>query len=293
MSEPEKIVEETEVVVEEVKEPTVPDMDLSAVPEAAHDFVDSDKYLNDKEYQEAIEHGWKPKDMHEADGGDEADYTGYRQYNRNHRKREEAKNMHHELQDVKNTMNTVIDTFAEDRERGIKEAVSAKEAEFKRALEEGETGDAVRIQNEINDLKNTPPVQRPQGEPHVVMNFRRSNPMLDRGAPEFNASYEAAVIQQVNAQWSAASNNFQIQLPDITIQSFLEAAVTQVKKDFNMNTNKPRTQKAPRVSNPTNTKGPTNSAESLTGVRKDVYDRIKTKYGKERADAFAAKGRDE
>lgn len=273
-------------------EEAAPEVDLSAVPEKAREYVDSGKYEADADYKRAVDHGWKTREQHEIDGGDEADYTGFRQFNRRYDDRQDSKALKNKMSEMESSVNTLIDSIADEKNQAVKQALLAKEVEFKQMIEEGDTEGAVKAQNELYDIHNqvrqgTQPRQA-QGEAPIYTNFRAENPILDANSPEYNSSFDSAITQNVNDQLNYASNNNQIQLPDQTVKTILDSALKKVTEDFGLDKPaKAAPKNPPRSAAPSGKKGSADPVKHLNDAGRKIYDRLDSKYGKETADKYA------
>lgn len=278
-------------------DPAPPEVDLSAVPEKARDYVDSGKYEADTDYKRAVDHGWKTREQHEVDGGDEADYTGFRQFNRRYDDRQDSKALKNKMSEMEGSVNSLIDSMADDRNQAVKQALSAKEAEFKLKVEEGDTEGAVKAQNELYDIHNqsrqASQPRQSQAEAPIFANFRADNPILDSNSPDYNSSFDSAITQNVNDQLNYASNGNQIQLPDQTVKSILDSALQKVANDFGLNKPAKATPKTPpRTAAPSGKKGSADPVKHLNDAGKKIYARIESKYDKPTADRYAQKSYD-
>lgn len=272
-----------------VQEEAAPEVDLSGVPENVREHVDPELYQADQDYQRAIEHGWKPQEVHEADGGDAADWTGYRQFNRRYDDRQTEKGLKTELSDMKAQMEAVLSVVQEDRSARVENDIETVSNELKTAIEDGDTAKALELQeklNKLNAVNTTPAPQQPQ-EPPVVLQFRANNPQFDHNSPHFNRALNAALEDVVNAQWVKESNNGQNQLHEDTMQRILNESLAQVQSELGLN--KPQQPKAPTVAKPSRSAPKADPASQLTGSALNTYTTIAGKYGKEAADKFAAK----
>lgn len=272
----------------------VQEVDLSAVPDTVRDHVDVDLYANDADYRQALEHGWTPREVYEASGRDEADYTGYKQFNRRYNDFQTQKKLETKMTEMEKkfseSIDQLIDYHESDKKAAIENAIKQKEALLNEAVADGETEMALELQKELHELKSVPTESKPQEavEPEVAQNFRAANPIMQPGSPEYNRSFERAVVSAVNEQWAQASNNFTVNLPDTTVQAFFDAAMAQVKKDFGMTDAQPRQQqKSPNVNAPGSKRPAADPVKNLTTTGRQIYDKLLAKRGKAAADSYA------
>lgn len=284
MSEEAQIVEEVEDIPQEVPQEPV-ELDLSAVPEKARDYVDVDKYQSDEAYKTAIENGWKPKELHEAEGGDEKDYTGYAQFVRFHERKQNEKALKEEMSEVRKMTEALVESFGEQKEKAVQEAIENLKAQQAEAVEDGETERAIALEREINNLEAPKEAPKPQGEPQVVLDFRAQNPVFDHKSPEFNPTMNAALEGIVNQQFMQMTDGGKLQLPESTMRMLLDNSLQQLQSDLKLN--QPQ-RTAPKVQSPSKKSANVDPATQLTGSSKTMYNTILEKYGKDAADNFAA-----
>jgi len=263
-------------------------VDLSAIPETHREYVDTEKYQADEDYKQAIEHGWKPLELHQADGGDPADYTGYRQFNRRYQDRQELKGFKSELSEIKTATSALVDTFEEQKQQAIQEAIAQKEAQVKQAVEDGETDLALSLTNEISDMKAQPATPQQAGEPQEVLQFRAKNPVLDANSPKFNATVNAALEAMVNQKANALVAQVGRELSTVEINSILNDSWQQTQQDLSLEQPKPKPA-APAVSPPGGQKVTKDPVKTLSDSGKSIYNMIKGKYGEEAAANYAKK----
>ncbi len=276
--------EAQETVTEEVEAPSV---DLSAVPEEVHDYVDVEAYQNNENYKRAIEHGWKPKELHEKEGGDPDEWTGPAAFNRRYDDSQERKALKSQIKDMSSNVDALISSFEDQKKQAVEQALAEKKAELQTAISEGETEQAVELQNEINqmELQEAPKPQAAQ-EPAVVQQFRVNNPMFDQNSQDFNPTINAALEAAVNEQWVKASQNGKIQLTDETLSAILDASLTRVKKDLGLD-QKPAQKKAPKVASPSTGKPQSDPVKNLSAEGKKMYSKILEIHGEDAAKDFA------
>lgn len=269
-----------------------PDVDLSAVPEKVRQYVDVEKYSTNDDYRQAIEHGWKPRELHEADGGDEADYTGYRQFNR----RYDDKQI---LKELKEGQAALISSMTKREQEAVAKALAAKEAELAAAIADGDAARAVEINNEITQAKAQPVQQAVAPEPPVVTALRQRNPVLNRQSDQFNEGlnqqFEAECFRLAKDYHESVNYGLpadrrrplsQLELKSIVNEAFdmIKDRAPQPKQAVAQQRVQP---KAPAVSKPAAPAKTSDPKKGLSASALQTYNRLMRAGGKEAADAFA------
>jgi hypothetical protein len=268
-----------ETAVEAVVEPEV---DLSAVPEKARAYVDTKKYVEDTDYKRAIEHGWKPLEKFVEDGGDDATWTGYKKFNKSYDDELFRRELRDELKASKKSQQAIIETFEQQKRDAIAAALAEREAQFKVAVEDGNTAEAVRLQREI--LQNQAAIQ-PQAmpEPLPIIAIRRANEALNPASADFNqeanAEFERICIQQAQSY----KQTYGRALSDLEIKLIGEEALNMVKDKLVKPQPKP-VQKPVAVAKPAATESKTSTR--MSGIQKQMYDKLLNSHGKAVADNY-------
>lgn len=289
-------VVDVEVESEEVvrAEPEKVEVDLSAVPEKHREYVDVEKYQSDDDYKRAIEHGWKPREVFLADGGDEADWTGHRQFNRRYDDRQSIKA-------VKEGQDALLRTLEQQKAEAARIAVAQERArmqqELKVAADDGDVNRALEIQQKLMETEQQEAqIPRHLEEPAIVVRTREQNPFIDKKSdqfdPEINAKFEEICTQLAKEEHAAL--NFGVKDPrmmrpltNLQVKSILQEALDMVKDKVK----KPAVQqKPPSVAKPAQKQNNTvDYKKVLPKEWQDTYNRLLTTKGggKEAADAFA------
>lgn len=249
---------------------TTPDVDLSPVPESIRAHVDTAKYVADPDYKRAIEHGWKPKEVFLAEGGDEADWTGHRQFNRRYDDRQERKQIKKTMDEMRQNTEILIKTFSEEKQAAVQKALAAREAELKTAITDGDAARAVELQREISQMSQNPVLQQraPQTEPLQVIAFREKTPYLNPEAAEFDPALNEefnGIATQMATQYRQMYNR--ALYPD-EINIIIEQAHKMIKPKV-----QPRrpVQTPPPVSKPATQKA---STPRLTDLQKQMHSKL-------------------
>ena len=286
MSEVDDVVVEpqTDESVDEAQTQTV-DVDLSAVPEKHRSYVDIDKYQADEDYKRAIEHGWKPREAFEAEGLDDADWTGYRQFNRRYDDRQSIKAIK-EGQDA--LMRTMEAQKQEAAARAVAQALAEREAQLQIAINDGDAATAAKLSQEIVETKSAAPKPAaPTEEPIAVEYARRRNGFINPASPDFdesiNKEFEAICLAEAQRQYARKGSqldNFEIKL---IVDEALDMVQSKVKKPA-------PAKAAPAVSKPAGKAQPQGDLKNrLPKEWQDTYNRLLTAKGggKDAAEAFA------
>lgn len=287
-------VVDTEIEAQATEPVEKVEVDLSAVPEKHREYVDVDKYQSDEDYKRAVEHGWKPREVFLADGGDEADWTGHRQFNRRYDDRQSIKA-------VKEGQDALLRTLEQQKAEAARLAVEQErvrlQEELRVAASDGDVEKALDLQQKIGEKEQqAAQIPRHMEEPPVVVRTREQNPFLDKRSeqfdPEINAQFERICTQLASEEHAAL--NFGVKDPrmmrpltNLQVKSILQEALDMVKDKVK----KPQVaQKAPSVAKPAQKQTTTvDYKKSLPKEWQDTYNRLLTAKGggKEAADAFA------
>jgi hypothetical protein len=266
---------EAEVVADEpVVESAAVEVDLSRVPEKVREHVDADKYATDEDYKRAIEHGWKPKDVYVGDGGDEANWAGYRVFNKRYDDMQERKEYQKTQAELKRSVDAVISTFEQDKQAAVKQAIVETEQRLKLAIEDGDAKEAVRLQSELMEKKQAmPQPARIEAEPIAVEILRKRNPALNPASADFNkelnAEFERICIDEAQSQFKRRGQP----LNDAQIQIIVEDAFNMIKDKMQKPAAKVQA-KAPATSKPANTVRETDPVKGLNATQKQMYNKM-------------------
>jgi hypothetical protein len=267
---------ETEVVVDDAPsaEPAAVEVDLSRVPEKVREHVDTDKYTTDDDYKRAIEHGWKPKDVYVGDGGDEANWAGYRVFNKRYDDMQERKEYQKTQAELKRSVDAVISTFEQDKQAAVKQAIVDTEQRLKLAIEDGDAKEAVRLQSELMEKKQAmPQPARPAAEPIAVEILRKRNPAINPASSEFNqelnAEFERLCIEEAQSQFKRRGQP----LNDAQVQIIVEDAFNMIKDKMHKAPAKVQA-KAPATSKPANTVRDTDPVKGLNATQRQMYNKM-------------------
>lgn len=280
----------------DIQAESVPDIDLSAVPEKHREYVDVEKYQSDEDYKRAIEHGWKPREAFEAEGLDDADWTGYRQFNRRYDDRQSLKS-------IKEGQDALVRTLEKQKLEAARQAVEQERArmqeELKLAASDGDVNKALEIQQRLIETEQQASnIPDDSEEPEIVVMVRQKHPFLDAKSdqfdPEVNVEFERLCGKLAKEEHEAI--NFGIKDPrqmrkltNLQVKTILNEAIEMVKdkvKTKQVNSQ----QKPPSVSKPSQrTNNSIDYKNSLPKQWQDTYNRLLVAKGggKEAADAFA------
>ncbi len=278
---------ETEVQVEEavIDTPEKPEVDLSAVPEKVRAHVDPDKYTSDTEYKRAIDHGWKPKDVFVEEGGDEAVWAGYKAFNSRYDGIRSTREIEKEMKELKKNTESIIRTFAEEKEIAVRQALSDYESQLKTAIEDGNAAEAAQIQRQIieknHELKATLPQQSVNLEPLALREIRKKNSFLNPDSPDYNAELaeEFKVYAQTRAKAYYDSYGGRGLVHD-EIRIIAEEALDMVKD----RAQKKAPPKAPAASKPAQGQG--GHKPKLTPMQQEFYNQMVESGNKAAADRY-------
>jgi len=279
--------EEISEVLEETPqegEQTV-EVDLSKVPEAVQEYVDPELYQSDEDYKQAVEHGWKPKELHEKEGGDPDFYTGYKHFVGKYKDRQEIKALKSDLEEVKNLTKKVVQSFDEEKQQAVEKALATKEAQIKEAIEEG---DAERVHQLTQDLakdRHALENQAPAASSdEVIASFRGMNTIVQHTSPDFdpvvNAAFESLSMQKAKAMTDSLGRA----LTPEEVNNAMTQAFTEVESRFRGS--KPQQQQP--VARAKGKKAPVDPVAQLSKHGKEIYDMIHDTRGKDAADNYAA-----
>jgi hypothetical protein len=267
---------ETEVVVDDAPavEQAAPEVDLSRVPEKVREHVDVAKYTADEDYKRAIEHGWKPKDVYVDDGGDEANWAGYRVFNKRYDDMQERKEYQKTQAELKRSVDAVISTFEQDKQAAVKQAIADTEQRLKLAIEDGDAKEAVRLQSELIERKQAiPQPARVDAEPIAVEILRKRNPALNPASAEFNqeanAEFERICLEEAQSQVKRRGQP----LNDAQVQIIVEDAFNMIKDKLQKPAAKAPA-KAPATAKPANTVRETDPVKGLNATQKQMYNKM-------------------
>lgn len=273
--------------VEVVQEPEVsaePEIDLSPVPEKVREHVDKEKFVKDEDYKRAITHGWKPKDVFVSEGGDEADWTGYKVFNRRYDDLQFRKEQERTIKEIKHSQDALLKTIEQEKQAAYERGIREREEALKVAIADGDAAKAVELQKEI--LESRTQVKKPESipEPLPVVDFRRKNPVFNPGSaefsPEVNAEFEAICMHEAKRYFDAYGR----QLSDYEIKVIVDGAYDMVKDKVK----KPsQPQKAPSVNKASSSgKAETDPMKRMSSMQKDMYNRILDVNGKDAAERY-------
>jgi hypothetical protein len=266
-----------DVVVDAAPANDAPQLDLSAVPEKVRGHVDADRYQTDTDYKQAIEHGWKPKEVFLSEGGDEADWTGYKVFNKRHRDWELRKEQQREISEMKKNTDAILRTFEEEKQRAIEQALQQRQAALKVAIDDGDAARAVEIQRELDSFeKNKPAPAHQNVEPLSVEIARKRNPFINPAHPEFNAElnkeFERICSEEAKDQWVRRGRQ---PLNDAQIQLIVEDALSMVKDKIKPKAAPQPPAKAPSAAKPASSASG-GSKPKMSADQKKFYDRMLT-----------------
>jgi hypothetical protein len=274
MSEEETVVTAPEVEVAVEVDATPAEVDLSRVPEKVREHVDVSKYQADEDYKRAIEHGWKPKDVYVGDGGDEANWAGYRVFNKRYDDMQERKNDQKERAEMKKSLDTILSTFEQEKQQAISRALAEREERLRLAVEDGNAAEAVRIQKEIIETQQAMPKQQAQqAEPIAVEILRKRNPALNPASSDFNqevnAEFERICLEEAQQQVKRRGQP----LNDAQVQIIVEDAFNMIKDKLQ----KPAVKvapKAPATAKPANTVRESDPMKGLNASQKQMHAKL-------------------
>lgn len=266
-----------DAVPEVAATPEAPEIDLSAVPEKVRGHVDTERYTSDSDYKQAIEHGWKPKEVFLAEGGDEADWTGYKVFNKRHRDWELRKEQQNEIKEMKRNTDAILRTFEEEKQRAIQQALADRQAQLKAAIDDGDAARAVEIQREIDRTEAQQQPTTPVLEPLAIRDIRRKNAFLNESSGEYDKALSDEFIGIARQKAEAYYNAYGRKLSDYEIKVIAEEALDMVKDRA-----KPAVQpakqpaKAPAAAKPANTASASDPRKKMSADQKKFYDRMLT-----------------
>lgn len=276
---------EAEVVEKTVEE--APEIDLSAVPEKVREHVDVERYTKDEDYKRAITHGWKPRDVFVADGGDEADWVGYRGFNRKHDDIQARKEEKRRLDEIKRDQDVLIRTMQQQEKAAYERGLREKEAELKVAISDGDAARAAELQRELLEKQQQAPAAPAQHlEPLAIRDIRRKNAFLNPDAPEYDRALSDEFIGIAREKAEAYFNAYGRKLSDYEIKVIADEAFDAVRD----RAKKPapvQAPKAPASAKPAASgKVQADPMKRLSQHQRKLYDKILDANGKVAADNF-------
>ena len=261
------------VTPEPVQHETVPEVDLSSVPETIREHVDTAKYSSDPDYKRAIEHGWKPKEVYMAEGGDEDYWTGPKGFNARYDDRQEKKALKQQISEVAKNTDVLLKTFSEEKQAAVQRALSDREAQLKLAIQDNDAARAVELQREIISMNQVQqPIQPPAVEPVSVLALRKANGFINPASPDFNA--------EVNAEFERIAKEKVIQYRKIYDRPLAHDEMKYlVEEAFDMVKNRTPVKPAPKpVQTPPAVSKPATSektaAPKLTAIQRQMYNAL-------------------
>ena len=257
-----------------------PDVDLSHVPEKIRGHVDVEKYSSDDNYKRAADHGWTPLEVWKESGTDEADWVNYKAFNRTFDDMQYRREMRDEMRATKKATDALLNTFEQDKQRAIQQALAAREAELKVAIQDGDAAKAVEIQAEIIQAKQQIPAKPQNTVIHpVIADFIDNNPIMNPQSPDFNESYSKQVWDAGVQMGNQLRQQYGRDLSHFEVEACLQRAMKMNKQPER------QVQKAASVAAPT--QKPASSTPKLSPTAKAIYNKLLTgKDGKSKAEAF-------
>lgn len=266
-----------------------PEIDLSAVPEKVRAHVDKDKYLKDEDYKRAVTHGWKPKDVYLEDGGDEANWTGYKVFNRRYEDMQDRKDSKRTMEEMKRSQDALLRTIEEEKVAAVERYRKDQEARLQAAIADGDAQQAVAIQREIAEIRQPERlVQQPVLEPLPIRDVRRKNAFVNPDSPEFDKAISDEFIAIARQKAESYYNQLGRKLSDYEMKVIADEAIDMVRDKAK----KPAQQqaaplKAPASAKPAATgKADADPLKKLNGVQREFYNKIAEVNGKEAAERY-------
>lgn len=261
----------------ETAEVKTPEVDLSAVPENHREYVDTKKYVEDADYKRAIDHGYKPKEVYLAEGGDEDLYMTAKMFNKRYDDRQKEKKNKSEIAELRRSMEAMANSFNEQKEFEIRKAVAELEAKQKEAKANGDIDLALSLDKEISQTKQNTP-QRKGVEPLPVRSVRLENDVVNPDSEDYDPEIDKRwnEIMAREAKDFVESTGRQLFLPEI--RTIAEEALKMITKP------KRETPKPPVSQKPAANKTP--NKPKMSASQQDAYNMILQKAGKAAAERF-------
>jgi hypothetical protein len=276
-------IETPDVEVADVQVEAKPDVDLSAVPEKIRGHVDTEKYSSDENYKRAADHGWTPLEVWKQGGKDEADWVNYKAFNKTFDDMQYRREMREEMRATKKAADALLNTFEQDKQRAIQQALAAREAELKVAIADGDAAKAVELQAEIIQAKQQIPA-KPQAQTihPVIADFIDNNPIMNPESPDFNKAYSEQIWDAGVQMGNQLRQQYGRDLSHFEVEACLQRAMKMNKAP-----QKQVAQKAPAVNSPT--QKPSSATPKLSPTAKAIYNKLlASKDGEAKAKAFLA-----
>lgn len=274
---------------EDVIETTdIPDVDLSSVPEKHREFVDKKLYSEDVEYKRAFDHGYKPKELFESEGGDADLYMSPKKFNKTYDDRQEKKQLKAKVDAVEKNTEAVMQALSKQNEIAVQQAIRDTELRLKQAKEDGDVDTAIALGNELANQKSQVAAPNNIDAPLPVRLLKQENSVINPSHEDYDKILDDVwheTMMREATLMRKLKGGEPLTLPEI--KTIAEDSLKMAKMQSRTTTQKP-VQKAPVTQKPTQRTVETDPLKKLTPLQKQTYEKIKgnSRFGKEAAERY-------